>query len=391
MSGKRFVFDGDDKSVSCVSDCRLCVVRSIDQLYDFYRVSWVVYKDDALWVAPLWVEVCDFFSLKNPFWNHTKTQLFVVYKNNIPVGRIACFIDSFIAETVEKGVGFFGFFECIDDTGIAKMLFEAAGDWLACHDMKSMRGPINGRVDMGCGFQYSGFDVAPAYLVSHTPPYYLGFADDFDLKKSRDQFVYCIDLSKPTAEVLGEAVQSCEEKGFSIRCFRRFAIKDEMKWWMPLMKETFQHHWCYIDVGEEEILNRFGVKDLFWTVDPELFMVLLFEGRPVGFKWSLPDYNQLLKRFNGKLGVWQMLQFLMLQRRITRGKFNLVGIEKQFRRMGVGSFMNYYTIELMKKRGYTSASCGWIDEKNVASCRTIEKAGAKISEKFRVFEKKIDG
>jgi hypothetical protein len=40
----------------------------------------------------------------------------------------------------------------------------------------------------------------------------------------------------------------------------------------------------------------------------------------------------------------------------------------------------------MKRRGYTGAECGWIDEQNIASLRTIEKTGATYFKKYRVYE-----
>ena len=52
----------------------------------------------------------------------------------------------------------------------------------------------------------------------------------------------------------------------------------------------------------------------------------------------------------------------------------------------LGSAMNYWTMLEMKKRGYTGAECGWIDEKNIASQRTIEKTGARLYKKYRVYE-----
>ena len=40
----------------------------------------------------------------------------------------------------------------------------------------------------------------------------------------------------------------------------------------------------------------------------------------------------------------------------------------------------------MKKRNYCCAECGWIDEKNITSQKTIEKTGAKLYKKYRVYE-----
>ena len=51
--------------------------------------------------------------------------------------------------------------------------------------------------------------------------------------------------------------------------------------------------------------------------------------------------------------------------------------------------MNYYTMLEMKRRGYTSAECGWIDEDNIASRKAIEKIGAQLKKVFRVYEKTV--
>ena len=52
--------------------------------------------------------------------------------------------------------------------------------------------------------------------------------------------------------------------------------------------------------------------------------------------------------------------------------------------------MNYYTMLEMKRRGYNGAECGWIDEENIGSIRTIEKTGAKLYKKYRVYQTKIN-
>jgi hypothetical protein len=77
-------------------------------------------------------------------------------------------------------------------------------------------------------------------------------------------------------------------------------------------------------------------------------------------------------------------------KKINRGRFNFVGIKKDWQGKSLGSAMNYYTMLEMKQRGYPGAECGWIDEENIASQRTIEKTGAKFYRKYRVYEIKID-
>jgi len=110
------------------------------------------------------------------------------------VGRVAVIIDYRYCETVGEKVGFFGFFECIQDYNIFSALLDVSQRWLASKGLSVMRGPINGRVDVGCGFLYTGFDSPPSLLSSYSPPYYISFAEKFGIKRTK------LDINKKIKE-----------------------------------------------------------------------------------------------------------------------------------------------------------------------------------------------
>ena len=68
--------------------------------------------------------------------------------------------------------------------------------------MKVMRGPIDGRIDVGCGFLYSGYNSRPSLLSTYSPAYYITFVEKFGMKKVRDLLLYYIDLTKPIPKKL---------------------------------------------------------------------------------------------------------------------------------------------------------------------------------------------
>ena len=157
-----------------------------------------------------------------------------------------------------------------------------------------------------------------------------------------------------------------------------------------MMMKAFSFHWGYVNVPEEEVKTRFGVKQIRWIADPGLFLVAESpEGEPIAFKWTTPDFNQPIKKLNGKLGIVGYLKFFYYTTKINRGRLNFIGIKKEWQGKNLGSAMNYWTMLEMKKRNYSGAECGWIDEKNIASQRTIEKTGAKLYKKYRVYEVSI--
>ncbi len=370
-------------------DISIETVNNFKGFKDFYNFPFHLYKNNPYWIAPFWIEFKDFFKIKNPFWTHADCILFIAKKNNKIVGRIAGIIDNKFCESIDKKVGYFGFFECIEDFKCAEALLKSVQSWLVSKDINVMRGPINGRVDISCGFLCNGFDSHPSLLSSYSPSYYILFAKKFDMKKARDFLLYHIDLQKPIPQKLKEKVQECEASGVKIRPFKRLRTQKELKWWINLFLDTFNGHWGYVPVSKEEVRVRFGMKQLRWYVDSKLFLVAEQNGSPIAYLWSTPDYNQVFNKMKGKLGLYQIFQFLLRKHLINQGKLHFIGIKKDFRNKNIGSYLNYKALVEMKKRGYIGAKVGLIDEKNTVAHATIAKTDAKVVKKFRVFDKKI--
>jgi len=153
--------------------------------------------------------------------------------------------------------------------------------------------------------------------------------------------------------------------------------------------ETFKDHWGYVPVSGEEVRSRFGVKQLRWIVDPDLFLIAEKNDEPIAYIWSTPDYNQIFKKMNGKFNIIQTMDFLLKKNQIKKGILQFIGIKKGVRNQNIGSLLNYKILVEMKNRGYTVAEVGWIDEQNIVAHKTISYTGATVYKIFRVFEKNI--
>ena len=386
-----YIFESPGKKAIRVATENVSIepVTTSDGFRTFYHVPFLIYKDDPLWVAPFWQELKAFFKTSNPFWSHAECVLYVARKNNDVVGRVAAIIDHAYCKTVGKEIGYFGFFECVDDVETASALWRAAEDWLCSKGMTLMRGPIDGRVDIGCGFLYSGFQLRPSLLSSYSQQYYISHAERFGMTKARDFFDYSIDLTKPIPNLLKEKAEQCASSGVTIRPFRRLRSNAELTWWIPLFLETFSDHWGYVPVSHEEVMTRFGVKQLRWIVDQRLFLVAESEGAPIAYLWATPDYNQLFQALNGRLGPLQYLWVFSRLRRISTGKLHFIGIKKECRHRYVASYLNYQALVEMQRRGYQGAEVGMIDEMNTHAQQTIAITGATLYKKHRVFEKPL--
>lgn len=390
MSKAKYIFERQEtKKIKINSELEILVVNKFSTFKDFYNIAFEIYKNDDFWVAPLWIDFAGFFKTKNIFWNHAKTQLFIAYKNKKVVGRICAVIDNLYIDYNNEKIGFFGFFESINDKTVAIELLKAAQDWLKSEGMNQMHGPINGRVDVGSGFVIKGFNTIPFLIGHYSKEYYNDFAKEFEMKKCIDLVSYLIDLTKPISPKIKQKAEECESKGVKIRKFKRLFFRREMDWWIQKFMVVFKDRWGYTPITEEEVITRFGIKELRWIIDSKLFLVAEYNGKPIGFRWTLPDYNILIKKLNGKLGIKGFLYILLNRRKIDRGRFIVMGIDKEYQGKGIGTCMNYYNIIEMKKRGYKTAEYGWIDEKNIGSIKAGEKLGGKLYKIYRIYKKEI--
>ena len=109
------------------------VVRPVllpDEAMKVIRFPWRVYRDDRHWVPPLIFERKAFLDpAKNPYLQLADVQFFVAERGGEVVGTISAHVDHGYQQ-VEPGVGFFGFFEFLEDSEVAASLFRAATGWL---------------------------------------------------------------------------------------------------------------------------------------------------------------------------------------------------------------------------------------------------------------------
>jgi len=116
MKESRFAFEkSDEKKSNKLRDVTIENVTNYKDFKAFYNFPFQLYKDDPHWVPPFFKEYEDFFNNKNPFWTHAECELFIAKKNNEVVGRIAAIIDHKFCEYADKKIGYFGYFECVQD------------------------------------------------------------------------------------------------------------------------------------------------------------------------------------------------------------------------------------------------------------------------------------
>ena len=123
---------------------RVRAARDRRDLQRFIDLPYRLHARDPVWVPPLRRDVELLLSrTKNPFFEHAEAEYFLAELDGEVVGRIAAISNRLHNETHADRVGFFGFFESIDDQAVADGLLAAAGDWCRQNGHNVLRGPAS--------------------------------------------------------------------------------------------------------------------------------------------------------------------------------------------------------------------------------------------------------
>jgi len=357
-------------------------------LKKFISLPYMLYRDDPHWVPPLIRDVrTKLDRAKHPFFEHARMELFLALRGTEVLGRIAAVVDDRHNEFHNEKMGFFGMFECIKEYDVAKKLFASAESWCKDEGMDRMRGPVNLSMNDECGFLLEGFDSDPAIMMPYNPPYYLDFCDRYGLVKAKDLYAYLKDNVGVVGRIekLVERVRSKENVVVRHVDFKRF--EEEVAIIKEIYNAAWEMNWGFVPMTSNEM--DLMAKDLKPIAEPELVLFAEVNGQPVGVSITVPDFNQVLKKLGGKLGLLGLLKFFYYKRKITGLRSIVFGLKKEYRRTGINTVLYYETEKRGARLGYTWCEMSWNLEDNDLINRFDSAVGGRLYKKYRIYEKPI--
>lgn len=356
----------------------------------FIRFPWSIYQGDPQWVPPLLLRERRLLNpAANPFFQHASIQPFVAFRDGCMVGRIAAIIDTRHNNYHGEAVGFFGFFECIDDGPVAEELLRAVAIWLGDHGMTVMRGPFNPSTSDSLGVLVEGFDCPPAILMAYNPPYYSRLIEASGLTKARDLYAYYLHSSESEISPKVERVAAMVRKRHrvSVRSANVRRIRDDLDLVKLVHNEASGSNWGFVPKTEEE-LDRIA-RDLRPLVDPDLAIFAFVDGEPAGFSLALPDWNQVFRNLDGRLFPFGLLRLLRDRSQINLLRVYTTGVRPQFRNLGLDAIFYYETWMRGVGKGLLGGEFSWVLEDNVSMRNTLENMGARRHKTYRIYERAL--
>jgi len=358
-------------------------------LLDFIKFPWKVYKDDPFWVPSLIADRKDFFNpQKNPFFKHSEVVFFLAEKDDELAGRICGIVNNNHIDFHQEKAGFFGFFECVNDFEVAKLLLDKVKEWLKSKGMEVMRGPTNFSTNDEVGFLLEGFDSSPTIMMTYNPHYYLDFMEKYGMYKARDIYAYYLDrTNRPPNRMVRMAERIEKKEDIKVRSLNIKKFDQEVKQIKEIYNSAWSKNWGFIPMTDEEFDHT--AESMKLILDPDMVFIAEVEGKPAGFSMALPDVNIVLKKLNGRLfpfGLLKLLWFTKVQKIIDGLRIVTMGVVPEYQKKGIDNLFYIRTIRDGIKSGYKWAEMSWVLEDNIMMNRALETLGAKLYKKYRIYE-----
>ena len=369
---------------------QIVTVEGGSELRDFIDLPWKLYAGYPNWVPPLKKEVRRMLEPgKHPFWEFSERVLFLARHGSRSVGRIAGIIDSRNNEYHGEKAGVWGFFECADDPEAAAALFASVEKWLFAKGMTFLRGPLSPSTNYESGVLIEGFEYLPALTMSYNPPYYPALIEACGFAKEKDLLAFLIDNAYQLPDWMESlADRITRKKGIRIRPFRPKEEDAEFDLILDIYNDSWAGNWGFVPLTGPEM--RDIQKSVMPFADPDLAFFITYDDEPAAVCVIFPDINPLIKRLNGRIGLFGWLKYLLFRHEIKGLRCLMLGVKEKYRQLGIPMLAFHHIYEIARKqKKYQYLEMGWTLEDNESINTLIEEAGARMYKKYRIYRKSL--
>ncbi len=370
-----------------MSSIKISTVQSSKDLLRFIKFQWKIYKDDPKWVPPLIMDRKKILSKeKNPFFKHAEAEYFLAEKDGELVGRIAAIKNDLHNKYHNDKVGFFGFFECINDQEVANALFDTAKNWIKSKGLDTMRGPANPSSNDEYAMLLEGFDDEPRILMTYNPKYYLDLCENYGFKKAKDLYAYKLENKEVVSQDKIRRVAELAQKryGLKISQIDMKKFNSEVEKVKYVYNKAWAPNWGFVPMTDEELDAM--AKDLKPLAEPSLVLFGEIEGKLVGFALVLLDYNYIFKQLNGKLFPFGIIKLFTQKKNIKWCRIITLGIIPEYQKRGLDAVFYWEIVNRAHNLGIDLGEASWILENNDMMNRGAEAMKGELYKKYRIYE-----
>ncbi len=366
----------------------------------FADLPWRLYRGDPHWTPPLRADLfgnrllnaVGLLTPQHPYHEHAEVTHFMAWRGREPVGRISAAVNRRFNAHYNATIGFFGFFEAVEDQEVADHLLDAARAWIRARGMTVMRGPgeYSNATHERQGVLVDGFQYPPTVDLTHNPPFYGQLLERYGLRKVKDYHAYTFPVqppSPPRLQQLAERVRRRRE--IETRTLAMKDLVEGIRLVVHIYNEAWASNWGFLPITDAE---ADAVAEMLRPIiDPGLVRFAFFDGEPAAVLGAFPDPYYALRprwRWYGDSDAVRVARLLWMRQRhnLPRIRLMFYGVRPPYRRLGVDALLFAEAKEYATRQGYQECETSMLLEDNDLIIRASEFMGGHRYKTWRIYE-----
>ena len=274
---------------------------------------------------------------KHPLSKYFKLNKFLIYDDSKVVGRFI------ITEYKDKDECYIGFFECINDSGVAKYLFDEAYKFADKKGYKKIIGPVDASFWLKYRLKINKFDLIPYTGEPYNLDYYykLFLDNKYEVCEhyTSNQFQKA-DASYNNAK-FWEHYNEFIKKGYEIKRPNDNEFDKCIKEIYYLIMDLYSDFPVFNKLELEDFIKVFNSYKAIINMD--MVRMAYYHGRAVGFYISIPNYNNIVYHLN----LSNILKIIKTRKNPKGYVMLYMGVDKNH--TGLGKALVCSIVEELKK------------------------------------------
>jgi hypothetical protein len=316
-------------------------VSNLRELRDFISFPNRLYRNNAYWVPPLFVD--DYYTLrrdKNPAFEHCDARYWIAFQNRVPVGRIAAILNKRELIQGNQPAMRFGWVDFTDDSAVSSALFAQVEAWAKHKGVSTVHGPL-GFTDLDReGMLVEGFDELGTLATNYNYPYYPEHLHKLGYEKDVDWVEFEMNVASTPNPTIAR-IAEIAKKRLNLRltyCKKRSELLELAPQIFKMLNQEYSHLFGFIPLTDRQIEHY--VRQYFHFILLDFVPIVVDEhNRLVAFGVAMPSFSRALQRSSGRLlpfGFWHLLRAIKKEKRVD---LCLVAVQSAYQGKGVNAIL----------------------------------------------------
>jgi hypothetical protein len=327
-------------------------VHSKKDLKAFVKFPFSLYKGSKFWVPPIISqETKTFNKKKNPVFNDAEARLFLAYKNNTIVGRVAAIINWLEVKGQNQKKMRFGWFDVIDDVNVSKALLEKVKEIGKENQLEYMEGPVGFSNLDKVGVLTYGFDHIGTMITWYNHPYFASHFEQLGFKVEKEYLENKHAFKDITKESFNRA-QELIKKRYQLKALYFEKTTEVMPYadkMFDLFNKSYSSLASFVEITD--IQKEYFKKKFLSFINPEYIKFVIDKNDDlVAFGIVMPSYAEALQKMNGRLFPFGIKHLLHAKKHSKKVTFYLIGVHPDYQNKGAHAIIFNEFHESFEKR-----------------------------------------